>query len=116
MEKEKLWCSRPICLGTILSFRRNNQGTLLPYRNDIMQRLKVVPCYIITRYIKFPSYINKLFISTSLYVQKLRVAVYYNIENNSNNFKSYQWIYMSFLDVCDYSLKKIMYLLKNSYF
>ncbi len=37
-----------IWLETILSFRRNNQGTLLPYhecsrRNDMTQRLKVVP-------------------------------------------------------------------------
>ncbi len=30
-EHEELWFSRPIWLGTILSFRRNNQGTLLPY-------------------------------------------------------------------------------------
>ncbi len=41
-------CSRLIWLGTILSFRRNNQGTLLPYygcsrSNDMTQRLKVVP-------------------------------------------------------------------------
>ncbi len=48
--------SRPIWLGTILSFQRNNQGTLLPYhgcsrRNDIMQRLKIVPSYIITSYL-----------------------------------------------------------------
>ncbi len=40
--------SRPIWLGTIFSFRRNNQGTLLPYHEcsrhqDITQRLKVVP-------------------------------------------------------------------------
>ncbi len=38
---------RLIWLGTILPFRRNNQGTLLPYhersrRNDMTQRLKVV--------------------------------------------------------------------------
>ncbi len=44
--------SRLIWLGTILSFRRNYQGTLLPYhecsrRNYITQRLKVVPSYII---------------------------------------------------------------------
>ncbi len=44
--------SRLIWLGTILSFRRNNQGTLLPYhecsrRNDMTQHLKVVPSYII---------------------------------------------------------------------
>ncbi len=37
--------SRLIWLGTILSFRRNNQRTLLPYHrcSDITQRLKVVP-------------------------------------------------------------------------
>ncbi len=48
MENEKLRFSRLIWLGTILSFRRNNQGILLPYhecsrRSDITQRLKVVP-------------------------------------------------------------------------
>ena len=37
-----------IWLGTILSFLRNNQETLLPYhecsrRNDMTQRLKIVP-------------------------------------------------------------------------
>ncbi len=47
-ENEKLRFSRLIWLGTILSFRRNNQRTLLPYhecsrRSDITQRLKVVP-------------------------------------------------------------------------
>ncbi len=47
---------KSIWLGTILSVRRNNQGPLLPYygcnrRNDIMQRLKVVPWYIITSYL-----------------------------------------------------------------
>uniref|UniRef100_A0A672SMS3 Dedicator of cytokinesis protein 11-like n=1 Tax=Sinocyclocheilus grahami TaxID=75366 RepID=A0A672SMS3_SINGR len=56
-ENEKLRFSRPIWLGTILSFRRNNQGTLLPYhgcsrRNDITQRLKIVPTCII--FIFFP--------------------------------------------------------------
>ncbi len=35
---------------------KNNQGTLLPYhgcsrRNDITQRLKIVPSYIITSYL-----------------------------------------------------------------
>ncbi len=48
--------SRLIWLGTILSFWRKNQGTLLPYhgcsrRNDIAQRLKEVPSYIITSYL-----------------------------------------------------------------
>ncbi len=52
MENEKLRFSRPIWLGTILSFQRNNQGNLLPYhecsrRSDMTQRLKVVPSYII---------------------------------------------------------------------
>ncbi len=47
-ENEKLRFSRLIWLGTILSFRRNNQGTLLPYHlcsrcSDMTQRLKVVP-------------------------------------------------------------------------
>ncbi len=56
MENEKLRFSRLIWLGTILSFRRNNQGTLLPYhgcsrRNDMTQRLKVAPGYIITSYL-----------------------------------------------------------------
>ncbi len=47
-ENEKLRFSSPIWFGTILSFRRNNQRTLLPYhecsrRNDMTQRLKVFP-------------------------------------------------------------------------
>ncbi len=46
--KWKVAISRPIWLGTILSFLSNNQGTLLPYhecskRNDITQSLKIVP-------------------------------------------------------------------------
>ncbi len=41
MEKEELYFSRPIWLGTILSFRHNNQGTLLPYHGCI-----IVPCYV----------------------------------------------------------------------
>ncbi len=49
MENEKLRFSRPIWLRTILSFRRNNQVTLLPYHGAA--GAKVVPSYIITSYL-----------------------------------------------------------------
>ncbi len=51
-----IWTLKGIVHPKNDSFRRNNQGTLLPYhecsrRSDMTQCLKVVPSYIITSYL-----------------------------------------------------------------
>ncbi len=70
--------SRLIWLGTVLSFLRNNQETLLPYhgssrRNDMTQRLKIVRSFLMKEKKQF-------FSDVGVYIRALRYITLFESE------------------------------------